>query len=124
MTRVAVIGGGHNGLVCACYLANAGLDVTVFETNPTAGGCIWTEQLPSGHRIERGAIDHGAILSVAEELDLGRFGLEYAFRDVTAGAAYGDGTRLLFHRELESTLEGRSCRRSSTGCPQAPHLPT
>ena len=106
MTRVAVIGGGHNGLVCACYLANAGLAVTVFEANPAAGGCIWTEQLPSGHRIERGAIDHGPILSVAEELELGRFGLEYAFRDVTAGAAFGDGTSLLFHRELETTLEG------------------
>lgn len=106
MTTVSVIGGGHNGLVCACYLANAGLDVTVFEANPTAGGCIWTEQLPSGHRIERGAIDHGAILPVAEELDLGRFGLEYAFRDVTAGAGYGDGTSLLFHRDLDTTLEG------------------
>lgn len=106
MTSVAVIGGGHNGLVCACYLADAGLDVTVFEANQTAGGCIWTERLPSGHRIERGAIDHGPILSVAEELELGRFGLEYAFRDVTAGAAYGDGTRLLFHRDLDTTLEG------------------
>ena len=108
MTRVAVIGGGHNGLVCACYLANAGLDVTVFEANPTAGGCIWTETLPSGHRIERGAIDHGPILAVADELDLHRFGLEYAFRDVSAGAAYGDGTRLLFYQDLPTTLRGLS----------------
>ena len=108
MTRVAVVGGGHNGLVCACYLANAGLDVTVFEANRTAGGCIWTDHLPSGHRIERGAIDHGPILAVAEELDLGRFGLEYVFRDVSYGAAYSDGTRLLFHRELRTTLEGLS----------------
>ena len=108
MTSVAVIGGGHNGLVCACYLANAGLDVTVFEANTTAGGCIWTEQLPSGHRLERGAIDHGAVLGVVEELGLGRFGLEYAFREVTAGAAYGDGTRLLFHQDLQATLEGFS----------------
>lgn len=108
MTRVAVVGGGHNGLVCACYLANAGLDVTVFEANPTAGGCIWTENLPSGHRIERGAIDHGPILAVAEELELDRFGLEYVFRDVTAGAVYGDGTRFLFHRDLRTTLQGLS----------------
>ena len=108
MTRVAVVGGGHNGLVCACYLANAGLDVTVFEANRTAGGCIWTDHLPSGHRIERGAIDHGPILAVAEELDLGRFGLEYVFRDVTSGAAYADGTRLLFHRDLGTTLDGFS----------------
>ncbi len=106
MTRVAVIGGGHNGLVGGCYLADAGLDVTVFEANPTAGGCIWTENLPSGHRIERGAIDHGPILEVVEELGLAEFGLEYAFREVTAGAGYGDGVRLLFHRDLSDTLAG------------------
>ena len=29
--RIAVIGGGHNGLVCACYLAKAGADVTIYE---------------------------------------------------------------------------------------------
>ena len=106
MTRVAVIGGGHNGLVCACFLANAGLDVTVFEANPTPGGCIWTEQLPSGHRLERGAIDHGLILGIAGELGLNRFGLEYAFREVSVGSGFGDGTRLLFHRDLSTTLAG------------------
>ena len=106
MTRVAVVGGGHNGLVCACFLANAGLDVTVYEANATAGGCIWTEELPSGYRLERGAIDHGLILGVAEELGLERFGLEYVFREVTAGAAYGDGTRLLFNRDLQTTISG------------------
>lgn len=106
MKRVAVIGGGHNGLVCACFLANAGLDVTVFEANATPGGCIWTEQLPSGYRLERGAIDHGMILGIAEELGLARFGLEYAFRDVSVGAGFGDGVRLLFHGDLSTTLEG------------------
>lgn len=106
MTRVAVIGGGHNGLVCACFLADAGLDVTVFEANATVGGCIWTEQLPSGYRLERGAIDHGMILGIAEELGLARFGLEYAFREVSVGAGFENGTRLLFHRDLSTTLEG------------------
>ncbi|MCY3539996.1 MAG: NAD(P)/FAD-dependent oxidoreductase [bacterium] len=106
MTRVAVIGGGHNGLVCACYLVNAGLEVTVFEANSEPGGCIWTEQLPSGHRLERGAIDHGMILGVADELGLDRFGLEYVFRDLSVGAGYGDGNRLLFHRDLDDTLAG------------------
>ena len=106
MTRVAVIGGGHNGLVCACFLTNAGLDVTVFEANETPGGCVWTEELPSGHRLERGAIEHGPILGIVDELELARYGLEYVFRDVTAAAGYGDGTRLIFRKDLQATIDG------------------
>ena len=46
--EVAVIGGGHNGLVCACYLARAGLEVVVLEAAATPGGCIHTVELPGG----------------------------------------------------------------------------
>jgi len=35
---IAIVGGGHNGLVAACYLANAGLSVLVLERNPELGG--------------------------------------------------------------------------------------
>ena len=35
---VAIVGGGHNGLVAACYLAKAGLSVLVLERNPELGG--------------------------------------------------------------------------------------
>lgn len=41
--RVAVIGAGHNALVCACYLAKAGHDVTVYERNSYVGGAVHTE---------------------------------------------------------------------------------
>ena len=50
-TRDAVIvGGGHNGLVCAWYLAKAGLKVTVCEARPVVGGAAVTEEFHPGFR--------------------------------------------------------------------------
>jgi phytoene dehydrogenase-like protein len=45
-----VIGGGHNGLVCACYLAVGGLKVAVFERRPIVGGAAVTEEFHPGFR--------------------------------------------------------------------------
>jgi phytoene dehydrogenase-like protein len=47
---VAVIGAGHNGLVCAAYLAGAGLGVVVLEKNAVAGGAAVTEEFHPGYR--------------------------------------------------------------------------
>jgi phytoene dehydrogenase-like protein len=38
---VAVIGGGHNGLTCACYLAKVGLKVIVLERRHIIGGAVF-----------------------------------------------------------------------------------
>jgi phytoene dehydrogenase-like protein len=46
----AIIGAGHNGLVCAFYLARAGLDVTVFERRGVVGGAAVTEEFHPGFR--------------------------------------------------------------------------
>ena len=40
-----IIGGGHNGLVCACYLAGAGLKVAVFERRGIVGGAAVTGEI-------------------------------------------------------------------------------
>jgi phytoene dehydrogenase-like protein len=47
---IAIIGGGHNGLVCACYLAQAGLRVEVFERREVLGGAAVTEEFFPGFR--------------------------------------------------------------------------
>ncbi|HET6725311.1 MAG TPA: NAD(P)/FAD-dependent oxidoreductase [Gammaproteobacteria bacterium] len=47
---VIIIGGGHNGLTCACYLAGAGLSVGVFERRPVVGGAAVTEEFHPGFR--------------------------------------------------------------------------
>ncbi|MBC8024334.1 MAG: NAD(P)/FAD-dependent oxidoreductase [Burkholderiales bacterium] len=45
-----IVGGGHNGLVCACYLAAAGLKVCVVERRHVAGGAAVTEEFHPGFR--------------------------------------------------------------------------
>ena len=45
-----IVGGGHNGLVCAWYLARAGLQVTVCEARPIVGGAAVTEEFHPGFR--------------------------------------------------------------------------
>ncbi len=45
-----IVGGGHNGLVCACYLAAAGLSVAVFERRGIVGGAAVTEEFHPGFR--------------------------------------------------------------------------
>ena len=47
---VVIIGGGHNGLVCACYLARAGLSVRVLERRGVVGGAAVTEEFHPGFR--------------------------------------------------------------------------
>jgi beta-carotene ketolase (CrtO type) len=109
MPEVVVIGGGHNGLVCACYLARAGLEVVVLEAAAMPGGCISTVELPGGRgRLEVGAYEHGGLRGsgVAADLELEtRFGLRFHLRDQTTLAPCDDGAALAFDASLERTVD-------------------
>ena len=79
---VAIIGGGHNGLVAAAYLARAGLAVTVFEGRARLGGATLTEELWPGFRFSTGAHQlHAFPAKIARELGLFDHGLEVVPRD-------------------------------------------
>src|SRR5579871_1370730 len=72
-----IIGAGHNGLVCAAYLARCGLKPLVLERRPVAGGAAVTQEIAPGFR----ASIFSYLMSLLHpriqlELDLKRHGLE------------------------------------------------
>ena len=68
-----VIGGGHNGLVCAAYLAAAGLSVTVLEGRGVVGGAAVTEEFHPGFRNSVAAYTVSLLNpKVIRDLDLAR----------------------------------------------------
>ena len=103
---VVVVGGGHNGLTCACYLQKAGLRVLVLERRPIVGGAVCTETMWGGYRIDVGSSAHIMIhlTPVVQELELERYGLEYIDMDPFAFYPLPDGSGAIeFWRDLDRT---------------------
>ena len=76
MLDVVVVGGGHNGLVCAAYLARAGLSVTVVERRHVLGGAAVTEEVFPGFKYS--VCSYAVSLlrpEIIRELSLARHGL-------------------------------------------------
>lgn len=100
-----IVGAGHNGLVCACYLAKAGRKVLVLERRPVVGGAVCTEEIWPGYKIDIGSSVHLMIhrTPIVRELELEKHGLEYLEMDPWAALPLPDGRALCFHRDLEQT---------------------
>ena len=80
---VAILGGGHNGLVCAAYLAKAGLDVIVVEKNAQLGGAAVSEEFAPGYRNSVASYTVSLLNPrVISELELARHGLRIVERPV------------------------------------------
>src|SRR6202453_423767 len=78
---VVIVGGGHNGLVCAAYLAAAGLKVTVLERRGVVGGAAVTEEFHPGFRNSVAAYTVSLLNpKVIRDLELQRHGLRVVER--------------------------------------------
>jgi phytoene dehydrogenase-like protein len=111
---VAIIGGGHNGLVCAGYLARAGLSVVVLEQRSIVGGACVSEELIPGSIWSSCSFVQGMLRpEIIGDLELGRYGLVSKSPDVQGLALWDDGDHYFLHKDLDRTLA--SIERHSKG---------
>jgi phytoene dehydrogenase-like protein len=99
MSRPIIIGAGHNGLVCAAYLAKAGLRPLVLEARDEVGGCAVTHELAPGIRVP--ALTHTVALraDVVADLGLDRHGLHVTSPAVSVCVPGIDGRALVIPRD-------------------------
>jgi phytoene dehydrogenase-like protein len=104
---VVVIGGGHNGLVCANYLRRAGHTVALLERRPIVGGAVCTEEIFPGYKYDVGSSVHIMVhqTRIVEELNLAAHGLTYCPMDpwATYPLPDGSGRVICFHKSIDET---------------------
>ena len=99
---VVIIGGGHNGLACAGYLAKAGLDVLVLEKRDLVGGAAATEEPWPGYRVSSASYVVSLMPpQVVRELDLKRFGYGVSIITPDYFVPFPDGTSLTLWGDVE-----------------------
>jgi phytoene dehydrogenase-like protein len=92
---VVIVGAGHNGLVCAAYLARAGLSVKVVERRGVVGGAAVTEEFHPGFRNSVASYSVGLLHpKVVNDLDLYGHGLELVHRQISNFLPLEDGRYL------------------------------
>ena len=99
-----VIGGGHNGLITAAYLARAGKSVCIVERRHVLGGCATTEELWPGFKISTAAYVISLLLpEVSRDLKLKHYGLNILPRNPSSFTPLLDGRSLTLGPDLTAT---------------------
>ena len=93
---VIIIGGGHNGLVCAFYLARAGLKVKILERRHIVGGAVVTEEFHPGFRNSTASYTVSLLNpKIIADMDLHGHGLRVVERMASNFIPHEDGRYLL-----------------------------
>ncbi len=101
-----IIGGGHNGLVTAAYLARAGKKVLVLERRAVLGGACVTEEVWPGFKVS--SLSYLCSLMqprIIQELELARYGYHIYPKDPSFFTAFPDGRHMFFFQDQKKTLE-------------------
>ena len=102
-----VIGAGHNGLICAGYLAKAGLNVLVVERSHRIGGACVTEELVPGFRFSTFAYGaHGPGPKICRDLEIPADAFTVVAIDPGMFAPYPDGDSIMLWADLNKTAKG------------------
>ncbi len=100
-----VVGGGHNGLTCAAYLAKAGRKVLVLERRHLLGGAAVTEEIYPGFKYSVCSYVVSLLRpEVTRELDLGKHGLQIHPQE-NVYLPMEDGGRLITHADRHKTRQ-------------------
>jgi phytoene dehydrogenase-like protein len=101
-----IIGGGHNALTCAAYLAKSGRKVLVLEKRPQIGGTAVTEELFPGFKFSTLADGAGNLApEIIKELTLEAYGLAYIPADPIILSLQPDGNHLPIWQDVNRTAE-------------------
>jgi phytoene dehydrogenase-like protein len=104
---VVIVGGGHNGLACAIYLARAGMDVLVLEKRGILGGASATEEMWGGYRISSASYVVSLMPDrIVAELGLKRHGYEVSIITPDYFVPFPDGTALTLWGDMKRDREG------------------
>jgi len=115
-----IVGGGHNGLVCACYLAAAGLKVRVLERRAVVGGAAVTEEFFPGFRNSTASYTVSLLHpKVIRDLRLAEHGLRIIERPISNFLPLSDTQYLKIGGSLEAT-QSEVARYSKRDAQQLP----
>ncbi|HET7217968.1 MAG TPA: NAD(P)/FAD-dependent oxidoreductase [Vicinamibacterales bacterium] len=103
---LVIIGGGHNGLTAAFYLAKAGVQTLVLERREIVGGAAVTEDLAPGYRCPTLAHAVGPLReAVVRDMRLAARGVEFIRPDPRLVALSPDGRALVFSPDVSRTVQ-------------------